>query len=44
MRLSQMPWTGLYTLCRIERREKQIAEGKGISHEEIGRRIQEWRK
>ncbi len=34
----------LYVLYRIERGEKQIAEGKGIPHEEVRLRIQEWRK
>ncbi len=34
----------LYLLYRIERGERQIAEGKGISHEEVRQRMIEWRK
>lgn len=34
----------LYLLYRIERGERQIAEGKGISHEEVRQRMAQWRK
>ncbi len=34
----------LYLLYRIERGEQQIAEGRGIPHEEVRRRIAQWRK
>ena len=34
----------LYLLYRIQRGDRQIEEGKGISHEEVKRRIAQWRK
>ena len=34
----------LYLLYRIERGERQIAQGKGIPHEEVRRRMTQWRK
>ena len=34
----------LYLLHRVIRGEKQIAEGKGIPHEEVRQRMIEWRK
>ena len=34
----------LYLLYRIERGERQIAQGKGIPHEEVRRRMAQWRK
>ena len=33
----------LYLLYRVERGDRQIVDGKGISHEEVRRRIAEWR-
>ena len=34
----------LYLLYRVIRGDKQIAEGKGIPHEEVRQRMIEWRK
>ncbi len=34
----------LYLLYRIERGEREIAQGKGIPHEEVRRRMTQWRK
>ena len=34
----------LYLLYRVERGEQQISDGKGMSHDEVRRRIAEWRK
>ena len=34
----------LYLLYRVERGDRQIADGKGIPHEEVRRRMSEWRK
>ena len=34
----------LYLLYRVERGEQQIADGKGISHEEVRQQIAQWRK
>ena len=34
----------LYLLYRVLRGDKQIAEGEGISHEEVRQRMLEWRK
>ena len=34
----------LYLPYRVLRGDKQIAEGKGISHEEVRQRMIEWRK
>jgi len=32
----------LYLLDKIEQGEKQLAEGKGIAHEEVKKRLQKW--
>ena len=34
----------LYLLYRVERGDRQIAEGKGIPHEEVRQLLAEWRK
>ena len=34
----------LYLLHRVLRGDKQIAQGKGISHEEVRQRMIEWRR
>ena len=34
----------LYLLYKVIRGDKQIAEGEGIPHEEVKRRIAEWRE
>ena len=34
----------LYLLYRVERGDRQITDGKGIPHEEVRRRMAEWRR
>jgi predicted transcriptional regulator len=34
----------LYLLYRVERGDRQIAEGKGIPHEEVRQLLAKWRK
>jgi hypothetical protein len=34
----------LYLLYRIQRGDQQIEQGQGISHDEVKRRIAQWRK
>ena len=34
----------LYLLYRVERGDRQIAEGKGIPHEEVRQLLDKWRK
>jgi hypothetical protein len=34
----------LYLLDKIEQGEKQLAEGKGISHDEVKERLKKWLK
>ena len=34
----------LYLLHRVIRGDKQIAQGKGIPHEEVRQRMTEWRR
>ena len=34
----------LWLAEKLERAERSIREGRGISHEEVGRRLQKWLK